>query len=226
MKELRLRIEKEECYGLTRDIFLEMSGIDKEGAKFERMREDANCIRDQIEDRIDIKIACNYYDDIELAGSTALIGGDNFECRAFEQIDRSTLNGAYVYSLTAGEYDSKEQSILNRLYADFWGTSFAEAARILLSKELSKNDRLSDSFGPGFYGMDLTEMKKIDDLMDFKKIGLELRNNKILVPVKSCAGILFSVTDGYIKMNNACRDCIGSERSCKLCRQRQTGDGS
>ena len=222
MEKISLRIEKNECEDLTRDLFLKMSGINKTGEKFDRMKEDADNIRDRIEDRIDIKVACHYYngkDDLKLDGRAVRIGSEIFQCNAFELLNESDVNGVYVYALTAGEYDSKEESILNRLYADIWGTSFTEAARILMSKELGKRDELSDSFGPGFYGMDLIEMSKIDRLLGFEKIGIELKKSGILVPVKSCAGLLFSVTDSYQKMNSACRDCLGNHKSCKLCRQ-------
>ena len=220
MRKLTYTIKENECNDLTYKLFMEMSGINKEGRKFQRMKDDAAKIREQIQDRIDIHIACHYYDNIEFKGRAVNIGGEIFTCPAFELIDPTTIKGAYVYALTAGEYDFKEQSIMNRLYADIWGTSFTEAARILLSREIGKTDKLSDSFGPGFFGMDVSQMDKVDKLIDFKQLGIKLTESKILIPVKSCAGIYFSITDNYKFLNRACVDCYGSETSCKLCRQR------
>ena len=218
MKKVNATIDKEECYELADKLFFEMSGINKEGEKYDRMRKDAVIMRELIEDRIGINMKCNYYDDIEIEGRTAEIGGEVFNCSAFEQIDPDTVKGVYVYALTSGEYDIKDESIINRVYTDIWGTAFTEAARIMLNRELSKKDRLSDLFGPGFYGMNTGEMGKIDILLGFKNIGVEYRNNRIMVPVKSCTGLVFSVTDGYKKIDSACRDCMGTHNSCKLCR--------
>lgn len=222
MEKLSLKIDMEKCYELTHKLFMEMSGIDKDGEKFERMKRDASKIREQIEDRIDINISCNYYDDVQIDSQKLIIEGQVFTCNALEQIDEKTVKGAYVYALTAGEYDSKDQPIMDRLYADIWGTCFTDAARILLKEEIEKRDALSDSFGPGYYGMNVNEMCKIDELVIFESLGIELRKNSILVPVKSCAGIYLSVTEDYKHLNKSCMDCLGSAKSCRLCNQVST----
>lgn len=226
MEKLSLKINMEECYELTHRLFMDMSGINKKGEKFERMKRDAHKIRKQIENRINISIVCNYYEDITLKEKKLKIDNQVFTCNAFEQINKNSVKGAYVYALTAGEFDSKDQPIMDRLYADIWGTSFTDAARILLKKELDKRGLVSDSFGPGFYGMDLNEMGKIDRLVDFEKLGIELRNEKILVPVKSCAGIYMNVTNEYKRLDKSCVDCRGSIKSCQLCRQGEIMEAS
>jgi len=220
VEKVNVTIDKEECYELADKLFFDMSGINKEGEKYERMRKDAESMRELIEERIGINTKCCYYSDIKFDGRVAEVGSEVFSCSAFEQIDPATVKGVYVYALTAGEYDIKDESIINRVYTDIWGTAFTEAARTLLYRELSKNDRLSDSFGPGFYGMNTGEMGKIDKLLGFKDIGIEYRNNRIMVPVKSCTGMVFSVTEEYKNLKSACRDCMGTESSCKLCKQR------
>jgi len=223
METIRIDINRNQCYDVAERLFFEMSGIDKEGPKYMRMRTDAQRMRDRVEDRICINMICNFYStsEMELTGRSLKLGGELFTCAAFEQIDPVLIKGAYLYALTAGEYDFKEETIVNRLYADFWGTAFTDAARILVSRELGKNDQVSDNFGPGFFGMNTDEMIKVDKLLDFKSIGVEFRNNKVMVPVKSCAGLFFSVTAGYEKLHSACRDCIGSVQNCKLCKQRE-----
>ena len=221
MKAIHLEINKEECCDLAERLFFEMSGIDRKGDKFERMKEGARRMRELVEDRIDIKVKCIFYggSDVELNNNGAVIGGEMFLCKAFEQIIPGHVKGAYVYALTAGEYDFAGEAILNRLYSDIWGTAFTDAARELLERELSRIDMISDGFGPGFYGMPASEMMKIDRLLNFVDIGVELKNNRILTPVKSCCGMFFSVTEGYERIDNACGDCTGSEKSCILCRK-------
>ena len=223
MEAVQIEINRNECYELAERLFFEMSGIDKEGIKYTRMKADARRMRDRVEDRICVNMICNFYDvsEMKLNGRNLNVGSESFTCIAFEQIDPGLVKGVYIYALTAGEYDFKEESIINRLYADIWGTAFTDAARILISRELNKDDYVSDNFGPGFFGMDTNEMIKVNKLLNFESIGVEFRNNKVLVPVKSCAGLFFSVSSRYKKLHNACRDCIGSERNCKLCKQRE-----
>lgn len=107
---------------------------------------------------------------------------------------------------------------MDQLYADIWGSAFTDAVRFLMMEAFAVENRLSDSFGPGFYGMDVGEMEKIGTLLDFSTIGIELRNGKILVPLKACAGIVFAVDDGYRMMKRECMDCRGTHASCRLCR--------
>ena len=64
MKNIPIQIDRDKCYELTDRLFLEMSGIDKSGNKFDRMKNDASKMRDMVEDRIDINITCQYYNDL------------------------------------------------------------------------------------------------------------------------------------------------------------------
>ena len=76
---------------------------------------------------------------------------------------------------------------------------------------------LSDSFGPGFYGMDVSEMGSLTSLLNLDELDIEIRNSRIMLPLKSCAGFYFSVDERYRKLDQACENCLGTHRSCKLC---------
>ena len=222
MEAVNLSIKKEMCYERAQKLFFEISGLHKNGAKFDRMRAAAARMRELAEDRINIRSKCNYYEDLVLNGSTAVIGGQSFECRAFEQIGAGQVKGAYLYALTAGDFDFKNENITNRLYLDIWGTAFTDAARELLEKELNDRDMISDEFGPGFYGMPVREMIKIDRLLKFEDIGVRFVDNKILSPVKSCCGIYFRVTGDYKKLDSECLECQSSAKSCVLCKKNRS----
>lgn len=140
-----------------------------------------------------------------------------FTCNAFEMIDPSTVKGVYLYALSVGDFGYPEEPIMDQLYADIWGSSFTDAARILIKKQIEEESKLSDSFGPGFYGMDVSEMSKLASILSFDKLEMELKNSRILLPLKSCAGLYFAVTDDYRKMNSECESCRGSHKSCVLC---------
>lgn len=212
-----MNFNMEECSKLAYEIFMNTSGVNKEGRKFERMRKDAFRMRQVIEDRIKIRAAYSYYEDIALCGQELTIDGRSFKCRAFDQIDPDTVMGVYVYALSVGDFGFPEEPILDQLYADIWGSAFTDAARLLMKKNIENKVMLSDSFGPGFYGMDVSEMGTLTSLLNFDELDIEVRNGTIMLPLKSCAGLYFRVNEGYSKLNRACENCLGTHTSCKLC---------
>lgn len=212
-----IEFDMEKCSELAYEIFMETSGVNKEGRKFERMREDAFRMRDVIEDRIQIRAAYSYYEDVEINGKEAIIGGKTFTCSAFDQIHQDTVKGAYIYALSVGDFGFPEEPILDQLYADIWGSAFTDAARLLMKEKIEESSKLSDSFGPGFYGMDVSEMGTLTSLLNFDELDIEVKNSRIMLPLKSCAGLYFSVDERYKKLNQACENCLGTHKSCRLC---------
>jgi len=199
------------------EIFMNTSGVNKEGRKFERMRNDAFRMRDVIEDRIKIRASYIFFEDVEMSGQDATFGGITFHCSAFDQIDPKLIKGVYVYALSAGDFGYPEDPILDQLYADIWGSAFTDAARLIMREKIEEETKLSDSFGPGFYGMDVSEMGSLTSLLNLDELDMEVRGEQIILPLKSCAGFYFSVEPEYKKLNQACETCLGTHTSCKLC---------
>lgn len=212
-----LNFKQEACDVMSENIFFKMSGIKGNGKKSERMRKDAMNQRDIIQERVMAKATYVFYDEIRISGNQLEIGGQTLLCSAFEQLQNKKIDGAYVYALTAGDFSLPNEPVMNQLYADIWGSAYAEATRMLLIDELQKKARLSEGFGPGFYGMDVIEATKLAYLLDLDELGIEVRDNGILLPLKSCAGLYFSVSEDYETLNDACRSCLGNQKSCKLC---------
>lgn len=215
--DVYLQIDREKCAAEAMKIFTEESGVGGKTKKHTRMQADALMMRELVEERIDLKAAYRYYDNFLLEETVLHIGTHSFECAAFEQLKADWIEGVYVYAITAGNYQMEELSVLLQVYADIWGTAFTDALRVLLVNELKKDGDIGDSFGPGYYGMSVSEMPKLAELLDFNALGIEVRENGILLPIKSCAGILFRVNEKYQKLNDACRLCYGNIRTCKLC---------
>lgn len=219
MEKHFFNVDREACNTLALDLFTANSGINKKGRKFERMRKDAFRMREIIEDKIDIHGESIYYaaDEMELCGQTLTVSGKELDCKAFELIPPDTVEGVYLYACCAGDYYMEDEPIMGQLYADIWGTAFTDAVRLLIKKELEKDAVLSDNFGPGFYGMELAELTKLEQLLDFTALGIEVRDRCVMVPLKSCAGIYFKVNDNYQGINRECESCRGTHTSCKLC---------
>lgn len=210
--------DEQQCNKLAESIFMKISGIDKPGMKYKKMKKDAYRIRQVIDDRIKIRAGYVFYDNVNLEGKKATVnGGKTIHCNAFEQIDKETVNGLFAYALSVGDFSLPEYSITEQLYADIWGTAFTDAVRILLKEELESNSRVSDSFGPGFYGMELSEMENLAELIHIEEFGIEVKNSRILLPLKSCAGVYFKTTEKYIPINSECEICSGNSKGCTFC---------
>lgn len=211
--------DRKKCDSLAEKIFNISAGINKEGEKFERMRKDAYDIRDFIEPYIHPQARYVYFEktEIDLDKNILTLDAGEIICPAFEQIDKDTVKGVYIYGVTAGNFDFPDMHIIKRLYADIWGSAYTDAVRILMKNEFKSETGISDSFGPGFYGMNVSYMQTLAGIVDIESMGVELRKNTILVPVKSCVGMYFAVDDNYVPIRNECRDCMGNHRTCKLC---------
>ncbi|MCR5034533.1 MAG: ASKHA domain-containing protein [Clostridia bacterium] len=203
----------------SKQLFIKMGGLDKDGRKFDLLRGMGSQIHKYIENRIDPKAVCSFYtaDHIVKEGMFLRIDGVELKCNAFEQIDSDQIKGAYVYFIYAGDYYLEDEPIMNQLLADMWGTAFVDATRADFGRVLGQEANLSDEFGPGFFGMDVGQMNELAKLVDPSLIGVEIRETGVLLPLKSCGGLYLAVEDGYIPLDSACMDCKGTLKSCSYC---------
>jgi hypothetical protein len=117
------------------------------------------------------------------------------------------------------------QNVAGLFYTDLWENAYVEAALGALRSVLAAraDGVLSDAFGPGYYGMDVAEMRRLARVLDFGKIGAAVLENGMIRPPKSCAGIFFVVRDATRMPAVACRDCIGDKAGCAFCSAQFTG---
>jgi len=156
-----------------------------------------------------------------LSGETLALGGVSFECRAFGRLDPARVFAVYPYLLTAGDVYLETDNVSDQLFADIWGTSFADAGVELLKSELARENEgytLSSSFGPGFYGMDIGMMERFFALFDASEIGVTLHSNCLLLPLKSCAGFFVALADEWMLPTRDCESCLGNPGGCRFCK--------
>lgn len=207
---------------LAKEYFMISSGLNREGEKFERMRSGAMEVYELIQEQVNCKGQFAYFSkdagEMVLHGDTLQISDVRLECKAFEKVDLDTVEGVYAYVCTAGEYVLQEENLLRQVYADLWGNAYTDAIRELIRQYLHMFAPLSDSFGPGFYGMPLSEMDNLSKLLDFHQVGVSVRESMVLQPSKSCAGLYFRVNSDYHKLAGQCASCRGNHTSCRLCK--------
>ncbi|MDR2295683.1 MAG: hypothetical protein LBD95_02700 [Clostridiales Family XIII bacterium] len=156
-------------------------------------------------------------------GPSLRIAGVAFVCPAFEQIDARNVIKLVAYALSL-RVDERPEPRLSRLfYGDLWQTVYLEAAFAALRARLAAQTDgvLSDSFGPGYYGMRIEEMRKLARVLDFGRIGAAVRADGSIRPPKSCAGLFFAVRDAARMPQDACRGCAGDAAGCAFCAHRR-----
>lgn len=220
MENFRNKVEiigKDRCEAIASELYKKISGLTKAGPNFERLQKNSEEIRARMEKRIDGQVVHSYYSDIALEGKELTVGGAKFSCPAFEQINPGQVQGVYVYLLTAGDFSLEDEPIMNQLLADLWGTAFTDAVRVVYEETIEKDKYLSNSFGPGLYGMNTAQMCEMPKLLDGSLIDIEIKESGLLVPVKSCGGMYFAMDRPFEKIEEACEDCKGTVSSCNIC---------
>lgn len=209
---------------LAEEIFAARTGLKRQGKKVERMKRDAEKVREQIESAIDLRCEYAYFEagDFSVSGDELSIDDIALKCRFFEEIQENEVKGVYLYACTAGDYSFPEWKLMDQLYADIWGDAYIDASRMLMEDRIrgliGDDCRLSESFGPGFYGMDVIENLKFPQLIDFDAIGIGFNSSGIMIPIKSCTGLYFTVTPEYKGAGPECRACRGNHENCSICK--------
>ena len=222
-------IPGKDCEALATQFLIEENHFDRPEKRYQRMLTQAVALKDEVVDTITLRAVYSYYDDIYLKDSYLIIDGKPFVSPVLKGIDPQQVLGAYVFSLTAGDFSYEERPMMEQVLFDLWGTAFATAGRKRLQALFAEEGRISEVFGPGLYAIPMETMRDLISLLDADKIGVRVDESCFLWPVKSYGGIIFRVADDYKPRGGSCATCRGSKLSCNLCeynpnrRRQETG---
>jgi hypothetical protein len=209
------------------EYFMKICGFNREGEKYQRMLKQGLDIKEMIKDRVEIKAVVSSFPGSTITGNTAVLSGITFECNAFQRLDPEHISGIYAYIMSAGIYELDDNDpIMDQLFADIWGTAYVDAGLEALKRFVETDIRnacgkdnitVLDSFGPGFYGMEVTQIGKFFELLDGDKIGVKARSNSLMLPLKSCSGFFVAVDDLTRLPASDCQSCRGGAKNCAFC---------
>ncbi|MCL1808850.1 MAG: hypothetical protein FWG42_03665 [Clostridiales bacterium] len=216
---------EEDAFPIALADFISICGFKQESEKHKRMLETGMGVRERGLGKIEAKALVAEYGPEAVRESAVAVDGIEFRCDSLYQMDRGKIRKALLYIVTAGECGCESEDIMDRLYADFWGTAYVDAAYELLRQKarsiyIEKEEaglELSDAFGPGYYGMPTEEIKNFFSVLDGNSIGVKCLPSCVMVPIKSCAGILFVVEKGAKLPESSCLHCVGNRSGCQLC---------
>lgn len=209
------------------EYFMKICGLDREGEKYRRMLKQGMDVKEMLSDRVEIKAVVSSFPGSSINDNRAVLNGITFECNAFQRLDPDHVRGVYAYILSAGVYElDNDDPILDQLFADIWGTAYVDAGLEILKRHVEKDLRelcgnpgisVLDSFGPGFYGMDVNQVGKFFELLNGELIGVKARSNSLMLPLKSCSGFFVGVDDKTSLPASDCKSCRSEYKNCAFC---------
>ena len=207
----------------ARSYFAGACGFVDGNKKHQRMANDADSVLHKGMGGLRPSAIVSAYNGNVLADDCATLDGVSFRCAAFARINPDSIKKFYAFILTVGEVTPPDDSGLGQLYADIWGTVFTDAAIGSLSGLLADDAGGSchmASFGPGLYGMDISNIHLIFDILNGSAIGVKAhKKSGCMVPAKSYAGFIIALSDASMPPLTDCNNCSGNRRWCRLCKQ-------
>lgn len=221
-----ISFKQEEMDEKARQYFMAISGFNRNPAKFQDKLEQALDLREKIRPRIHPQIILSRFNQGELEGETLKIGDIHLHCKALGQLQPSHITDIYLYILTVGDVYWNQGPTINMLYGDMWGTSYVDTSRDRLHELVAQDAKsrgalaVSDSFGPGFYGMPVSEIPKFFQVLPAEKIGVTLLESALMLPLKTIAGIYVAVNEPGFLPGADCKSCLNPGVHCEFCHVR------
>lgn len=223
---MKFEIKENILQEAAEDRFFRICSFNLAEAGQRQMEKAAFRIRGHLREQMDIRAVARFWENPVLQGDMLQLNDVTLRCGAFAQIPRDVVKGAFVYLLTIGETDIEaEDYIMTEIYHDIWGTSYVESAlevlrRDCLEAQLGADLYLSESFGPGYYGMAMEESRILFSLLGEETAGVIQKASGLLLPEKSCIGLMLVYDRPGIRMPQACEKCLGSRGGCQFCEKR------
>lgn len=176
-----------------------------------------------------IEVLLKQLDKSVVTSERFVFGEEKIKCNALERMNvkDGDIDCIYLYTFGIKEIDEsklKESSLLEKYYVECLMIAATDVLRDWLRKYIERKHSVrhkkyvSDSFGPGFYGMDVDAVPKLVKLTDGEKVGVSADENGNMHPVKSCIGIFIVTKKECVERIKDCAFCIGNKGGCAVCR--------
>lgn len=123
--------------------------------------------------------------------------------------------------------EAVSDSILAQYYFGLWNTGFLDAARDWTRDYLTRKESVrslhvvTDSFGPGFYGMGIDTIPTLARLANAERVGVSVNDDGSLVPGRSLV-LIYLVLEKKLDFSiKDCSSCVGNRSSCDMCPDRR-----
>lgn len=232
MKNHSIQINKEDLFPMAKKYFLTMTHCNE--IQESSYLEDAMEAYFSVKDQLSISGVSSFYDSSCIRRNHFSIDKEIIPCNVLEQFTQEDFLGVFVYMIGIQDIEYKNFDMLESFYCDIWMNAYVEASRDYLkeyfaqyykehlySKNYYNNQigiYLSDSFGPGFYGMGIAAVNSFFHILDGSEARMDLTKKGIISPIKSNVGFYLVFNKEVSLPSDYCRTCVGSQVSCSFCK--------
>ena len=171
-----------------------------------------------------VDILLQEFDSSCIQKNTFQFGKSNIPCNFLEQIPKEHIQKGYLYVCHAPEV-TLAQDLLSQYYQESWQIAILDEIRDWLHDYLQRKESLmqpryvTDSFGPGYYGMPADSVEMLLKLLPAERVGVTLTPNGVMHPLKSLIGIYLILDSELIYDTKDCAYCKGNQGGCHLCKR-------
>ena len=169
-------------------------------------------------------------------------GHEQFPCQVLKRISLSSIQRGYFAVFHApdwkGSYDASSLvedggqpiELLTQYYIELWQNALLDAGRNWISEYLTRKEGtrkpvyVTDSFGPGFYGMPITALPKLAELIPMERAGVGVTETGTLLPQKSLVCLYLVLNQPLNFSMQDCSSCIGGKDGCVNCAASHRGE--
>lgn len=205
-------------------------GFDSMDAEMKRQhKEIINIAYEKFFSRKKVQILLKQIDESVVTTEGFVFGSEKIKCNALEKMNVKTgdIDAAYLYTFGIKEIDEeelKDSSLLEKYYTECLMIAATDILRDWIRKYIERKHSIrhkkyvTDSFGPGFYGMDITSVPKLVKIIKGDKAGVSVDDKGNMYPAKSCIGIYLVTKKEYGERIRDCAFCVGNKGGCAVCR--------
>lgn len=221
-------ISEEETRGKAKDYFSNSCSLQCDEEEFPVMYRQGIEFRGRIISGIKILSIISGFTPEVCLGDAIKIDKIRIECPALKKIHEDNIIAIYLYMVTV-KVDEKAlqcRSLTDEFMADMWETSYLYAGmdsiKEIIEQDIKFNKKHKKYYlfdlGPGLYEMDMASNIAISKILEGQNIGVRVNDDGIMLPPKSCSGMVFALKEPFPVELDACKACIGDERSCCHCK--------
>lgn len=205
MKQHIIQFENPALQPPRTDLFVQYTRMDLTKKRQQKMLEQAVAMYPEVCRMVNLQAIVTEAETVEIDGQTLRLDGVDFQSPAFADLQPEALRHAYGYFLTIGKCMPRDGAgLVEILIVDTWGSILVDICREMLEEKLRALHpelALSPSFGLGFYGVNREQAQQLKQFVDPTPIGMEVLDNALVLPQKSCAGIYLAAdnADGFPK---------------------------
>lgn len=178
-----------------------------------------------------VKVILKQIDESVVTTAGFVFGEQTIECNALEKMNVADggIDSAYIYAFGIKDIAEKvleESSLLEKYYVECLMIAATDVLRDWIRNYIERKHSIrhkkyvTDSFGPGFYGMDISAVPKLVKITGAEKVGVSVDKSGNMHPAKSCVGIYLVTKKEYGERIKDCAFCVGNKGGCAVCRGR------